>query len=180
MKRLVVCLGLFVAVAATLSAQPAPASPAATETAVIAGKSVSITYNSPSVKGRAGHLFGKDGKIGQDPTYPVWRAGANSATKLHTDADLEIGGLSVPKGDYTLWVDVSDAAHWVLVINKQVGQWGTIYDKAKDLGRVPMTMEAPPALVEHLKYTIASAGAGKAKLTLAWENLCGSVAISAK
>jgi len=180
MKRLFVCLGLLVAAAATLSAQPAPASPAATETATIAGKSISITYSSPAVKGREGKLFGKDGKIGQDPTYPVWRAGANSATKLHTDADLEIGGLSVPKGDYTLYVDLTDAAHWVLVINKQVGQWGTIYDKSKDLGRVPMSMEAPPALVEHLKYTLASTGADKAKLTLAWESICGSVAISGK
>jgi hypothetical protein len=189
MKHLAVCLGLFVVAAATLSAQmapatpsakPAPASPATTETATIAGKTVSITYSSPSVKGRAGHLFGKDGKIGQDPTYPVWRAGANSATKLHTDADLEIGGLSVPKGDYTLYVDLTDAAHWVLVVNTQVGQWGTIYDKSKDLGRVPMSMEAPPALVEHLKYTITSTGAHKAKLSLAWENLCGTVSIAGK
>ena len=87
MKRLLVCMGLFVATAATLSAQNPPASPAATETTVLAGKTVTISYSSPGVKGRAGHLFGKDGKIGQDPTYPVWRAGANSATKLHTDAD---------------------------------------------------------------------------------------------
>jgi hypothetical protein len=180
MKRLVVCLGLFVVAAATLSAQPAPASPAATETATIAGKSVSITYSSPSVKGRAGKLFGKDGKIGQDPTYPVWRAGANSATKLHTDADLEIGGLSVPKGDYTLYVDLTDPAKWVLIVNKQVGQWGTIYDKSKDLGRVPLPMKAPPALVEHLKYTITSTSGDRAKLTLAWENLSGSVVISGK
>jgi hypothetical protein len=180
MKHLAICLGLLVAAATTLSAQKPPVSPAATETATIAGKTISITYNAPGVKGRAGHLFGKDGKIGQDPTYPVWRAGANSATKLHTDADLKIGGLSVPKGDYTLYIDLTDAAHWVLVINKQVGQWGTIYDKTKDLGRVPMAMEAPPALVEQLKYTIASTGADKAKLSLAWENLCGSVTVAVK
>jgi len=180
MKRLLVCMGLFVATAATLSAQKAPASPAATETTVLAGKTVSITYNSPGVKGRAGHLFGKDGKIGQDPTYPVWRAGANAATKLHTDADLEIAGLKVPKGDYTLYVDVSDAAKWVLIVNKQVGQWGTVYDKAQDLGRVPMSMSTPPLMVENLKYAFSEAGAGKHALTLCWENVCASVSIAAR
>lgn len=178
MKRLLVCMGVFIATAATLSAQKAPASPAATETTMLAGKTVSITYSSPGVKGRAGHLFGKDGKIGQDPTYPVWRAGANSATKLHTDADLDIAGLKVPKGDYTVFVDISDPAKWVLVINKQTGQWGTVYDKAQDLGRVEMTMSTPPIMVENLKYAFSEKG-GKHELTLCWENVCASVTVAA-
>ncbi|MGD0683438.1 MAG: DUF2911 domain-containing protein, partial [Terracidiphilus sp.] len=86
MKRLLVCASLFVAVAA-LSAQPAvpkapPKSPPATVTATIAGKAITIKYSSPGVKGRAGQIFTKDGLISHDPTYPVWRAGANSATTL--------------------------------------------------------------------------------------------------
>jgi hypothetical protein len=180
MKRLLVCTSLL-AVAATLSAQPGPPmSPPATESAIIAGKAITISYNSPGVKGRAGQLFGKDGIIGHDPTYPVWRAGANGATKLHTDAELNLGGLTVPKGDYTLFVDVSDPANWVLIVNKQTGQWGTVYDKAQDLGRVKMSMEKPPALVENLKYMLKDLGGNKGKLSLAWENLCGSVAITVK
>jgi hypothetical protein len=183
MKHLLVCTSLLIA--ATLSAQPGapkapPASPAATESATIAGKTVTISYSSPAVKGRAGQLFGKDGRIGHDPTYPVWRAGANTATKLHTDADLMIGSLLVPKGDYTLYVDLSDPANWVLIINKQVGQWGTMYDQHQDLIRVKMTMETPPMLVENLKYTIKDQGKGKAKLSLAWENLCGNVYFTVK
>src|SRR5215468_5983461 len=83
-----------------------------TESKAIGGKTISVTYSSPKVNGRAGKLFGKDGRIGQDPTYPVWRAGANAATKFHTDADLDVAGLAVPKGDYTLYVDVSDPAKW--------------------------------------------------------------------
>ena len=148
MKRLLVCTGLLVAATLALSAQQPPASPAATESATLSGKAITISYNAPAVKGRAGQLFGKDGRIGHDPTYPVWRAGANQATKLHTDADLTIGSLVVPKGDYTLYIDLTDPANWVLIINKQVGQWGTMYDQHQDLGRVKLTMEKPPALVE--------------------------------
>lgn len=179
MNRLLMFTGLLAAASLTLSAQQGPPkSPPATESATIAGKVISITYSSPGVKGRAGHIFGKDGLIGHDPTYPVWRAGANSATKLHTDADLKIGGLAVPKGDYSLYVDLSDPDNWVLIVNKQTGQWGTKYDKAQDLGRVKMSMSKPLAPVENLKYTIADLGGTTGKLTLEWENHSASVLIA--
>ena len=154
-----------------------PKSPSATESGTIGGKAITITYSSPGVKGRTGKIFTKDGLIGKDPHYPVWRASANAATKLHTDADLDITGLKIPKGDYTLFVDLTDPDNWVLIVNKQTGQWGLAYDKAQDLGQVKMTMEKPPALVENLKYTVKDLGGNKGKLTLAWENHSGSVPI---
>jgi len=93
MKRLLICTTLLAA-AATLSAQPGPPkSPPASESGSLGGKTFTITYSSPRVNGRAGQLFGKDGRIGKDPTYPVWRAGANAATKLHTEADFSFGDL---------------------------------------------------------------------------------------
>jgi hypothetical protein len=182
MKRLLVCTSLLF-VAATLSAQPAPPkappkSPPATATATIAGKTITINYNSPGVKGRAGHIFTKDGIIGHDPTYPVWRAGANGATILETDGGITAGRLEVPAGKYTLYVDISDPDAWVLIINKQTGQWGTKYDKAQDLGHVTMTMSRPPSLVENLKYTFEALGGNKGKLTLEWENHSASVLIA--
>lgn len=179
MKRLLICTGLLVAATLTLSAQQGPPkSPSATESATIAGKTITIAYSSPGVKGRAGHIFAKDGLIGHDPTYPVWRAGANTATKLHTDADLTVGGLAVPKGDYTLYVDLSDPDNWMLIVNKQTGQWGTKYDSTQDLGRVKMSMSKPLAMVENLKYTITDLGGTTGKLTLEWENHSASVLIA--
>jgi hypothetical protein len=177
MKHVLVCTGLLFA-ATTLFAQPKPLlSPPATETATIAGKSITITYNSPRVRGREGRIFTKDGIISHDPHYPIWRAGANAATTLHTDADLTIGDLDVPAGTYTLFVDISDPAHWVLIVSKKTGEWGLAYDAAQDLGRVKMHMSTPPALVEDLKYTISDDGAGKGTLTLAWEHVSATVPI---
>jgi len=175
MKRLLLCTGLLVAGTLMFAQQAPPKSPPATETATIAGKAITITYNSPRVNGREGKLFGKDGKISHDPHYPVWRAGANPATKFHTDADLKIGDLAVPKGDYTLFVDISDPDAWDLIVNKQTGQWGLAYDGTQDLGRVKMTMAKPPASIENLKYTLKDLGGNKGKLTLEWENHIASV-----
>ncbi len=122
--------------------------------------------------------FDPGGLISHDPTYPVWRAGANAATTLHTDADLILGGLRVPKGDYTLYVDIADPSHWVLIVNKQTGQWGTHYDPAQDLGRVKMAMSRTLAPVENLTYTLTALGGTTGKLTLEWENRSASVLLA--
>jgi hypothetical protein len=179
MKQILACTGLLV-VAAALSAQQQgpPKSPAATETATIAGKTISIIYSSPGVKGREGHIFTKDGLIGKDPHYPVWRAGANSATTLKTDAALDIGGLAVPAGTYTIFVDIGDPDNWVLIVSKKTGEWGLSYDSTADLGRVKFPTSATPALVENLKYTIKSQGGNKATLTLAWEDKSATVSFT--
>jgi hypothetical protein len=172
MKRFLASTILMIASTLTLNAQQnepkaPPKSPAATESAAIGGKSITITYSSPGVKGREGHIFSKDGLISHNPHYPVWRGGANAATALHTEADLTIGDLAVPKGDYTLFVDISDPENWVLIVSKQTHEWGLAYDQTQDLGRVKMKMEKPAAMVENLKYTLTYQGAGKGTLTLA-------------
>lgn len=178
MKRLFICTSLLLLTAATMFAQQKPpASPKDTASATIGGKQITITYSSPRVRGREGHIFTKDGLISHDKDYPVWRAGANAATTLKTDGDMMIGDLMVPAGTYTLFVDISDPAEWTLVVSKDTGEWGLNYDKSKDLGRVKMHMSKPPALVENLKYTIAGKGGNKGTLTLAWENESGSVPI---
>ena len=147
-------------------------------------KSITITYSSPRVNGRAGHIFTKDGLISHDKTYPVWRAGANATTILQTDADLDVGDPSVrlPKGSYSLYVDISDPDNWVLIVNKQTGQWGTNYDPAQDLVRAKMVMDTPKEPVENLKYTLVPfGGSGNiAKLTLSWENHDASVLLFVK
>jgi hypothetical protein len=170
-------LGLGIA-----SAQQAPASPPAKATVTVGGKTLTIDYSAPSVRGRK--IFGPGGLVSGDPTYPVWRAGANSATAFHTDADLTIGSgahaLAVPKGDYTLFVDVSNPDAWTFVVNKQTGQWGLDYDKAQDLGRVPMTMSQPASPVEQLKYTLTASGANAATLELAWDGHVAAVPVAVK
>jgi Protein of unknown function (DUF2911) len=167
------------AAALAMSASLASAqSPPAQTSVAIGGKMLSIHYSAPSVRHRK--IFGPGGILSQDPTYPAWRAGANSATTFHTDADLDIGGLQVPKGDYTIYAWVADPDNWQLIINKQTGQWGLEYNPKMDVGRVKMTMSKPPALIETYKMTLSAAGPNTGKLQLEWENHIASVPITVK
>ena len=154
-------------------------SPPAQTSITVGGKNITITYHAPSMHGRK--IFGP-----ASPTAPpleaygrIWRAGANEATALHTDADLQIKNLTIPKGDYTLFVWL-DPTQWQLVVNKQTHQWGLEYHKEQDLGRVPMDMGKPTAPVETFKITLSSEQhqmLTNNKLQMEWENTIASVPI---
>jgi hypothetical protein len=93
---------------------------------------IAIAYGQPHARGR--RIVG-----GLLPIDSVWRFGANSATALHTDLDLTLGGLAVPRGDYSLFL-LDSAGAFRLIVNRQTGQWGTDYDASRDLGRIPLAM----------------------------------------
>ena len=165
----------IVACAGIVAAQSSPGSQAVVS---VGGKNLIVKYSAPSVRGR--RIFGPGGLLSRDPSYPAWRAGANNATAFHTDADLTVGGVNVPKGDYTFYVWVKDPEAWELIISKETGQWGLDYHADKDLGRVKMAMARPAAPVEKLKYTLTAVDGKSAKLDLAWENHEASVTMAVK
>src|ERR1700756_2269219 len=90
-------------------------SPGAETSVTVNGKNIWIYYHAPSVRGR--HIFNGAGAL--QPDGSVWRLGADYATVLHTDADLDLNGLAILKGDYPLYVDL-DNGQWKLIVNKKV------------------------------------------------------------
>ena len=102
------------------------------EDAGLSGPSrIAIAYGQPHARGR--RVEG-----GLIPMDTVWRFGANVATTLHSDVDLTLGDLKVPRGDYSLFV-LYTRAGWYLIVNRGTGQWGLERDSTKDMGRVTLT-----------------------------------------
>jgi hypothetical protein len=149
-----------------------PLSPPAETSVSFAGRNISVKYSAPSMRGRK--IFGELVPFGK-----VWRAGANAATAFHTEADLDLNGLSVPKGDYTLYV-LPEPDQWTLIVNGQTGQWGLTYNQSQDLGRVKMNMSKPSAPVETFKITLAQSGNSAGKLQMEWEGTVASVPFKVK
>jgi hypothetical protein len=149
-----------------------PASPAATATVTLNGKAVTIKYNAPSVRGRK--IMGALVPYGE-----IWRTGANPATTLITATDLKIGTLTVPAGTYTIYT-VPSASTWQLVINKQTGQWGTEYDKSRDLGRTPMTGKTLASPQEVMSISFENTKGNATELHIKWENTDQFVPVTAK
>jgi len=154
-------------------AQQQPASPPGTASVTFGdGKTVTINYSRPSMRGR--QIFG-----GLVPYGQVWRTGANAATSLKTDVDLTIGGANVPAGSYTLYTIPNENA-WKLIINKQTGQWGTNYDEGKDLARVDMKVSKNASPTEQFTISLDKTGDTSATLKLDWANATATVPVVEK
>jgi hypothetical protein len=178
MKTLARCCTLALAFAA-ISTLPVRAqadgkpllSPAAMADASIDGAKITIHYNSPAMRGRV--IMG-----GLVPYGQVWRTGANPATSFVTTGDLKIGALTVPAGSYTIYtLPAAPGTPWLLIVNKQTGQWGTEYKPDMDLGRTPLHHEKLPAPQESMTISFDHTTPHSTELHIKWETTDESIRI---
>jgi len=145
-----------------------PSPPAQATLDLGGGKSVTIDYSSPRVKGRK--IFGELVPFGQ-----VWRTGANEATTFVNTADVVVGGTTVPAGSYTLFT-VPNKDKWVLIISKKTAEWGTDYaGPSSDLARIDMHASTLSSPVEN--FTISF---DKGALNIDWDTTRASVPVAKK
>jgi Protein of unknown function (DUF2911) len=173
MKKVCAAVVFLLSICAIAMAQQQRPSPAAkAECKFSDGKSITVDYSSPRMKGRK--IFGD-----LVPTGQVWRTGANEATTFVTTSALTVEGKDVPAGSYTIFT-IPDKDKWTLIINKHTGEWGIPYKyESEELARVPMSVSATSGPVEN--FTIAFEESGSAcTLQLSWENAQASVKFAEK
>ena len=133
--------------------------------ATVGKASLVIDYSRPARRGRTlvGDLI---------PYDEVWRTGANAATQLLTSAAIELAGVPVPPGTYTLFTMPSRKGV-SLIINGQSGQWGTSYAASRDIARRPLIADSVPGNVERFTIRIdgpeaAGGAASGSRLVMEW------------
>ena len=149
-----------------------PSPPAQAQCSLPEGKTITVNYSSPRAKGRK--IFGDLVPYGE-----VWRTGANEATALTTSANLSVGSLAVPAGNYTIFT-VPNQDKWTLIINKKTGEWGIPYNyESEELGRTDMKVSQTPSPVEN--FTIAFDQTGvSCQMNISWESTKASIALVEK
>lgn len=154
-------------------------SPHETISETIGGSKVTIVYGRPYTKnprtGEARKIWGKLVPYGK-----VWRMGADEATILTTEKDLDIGGTTVPAGKYSLYMLPVEDGTSKLIINKQTGQWGTVYKEDQDFARVALKRETLDKPVDQFTMAIEPGASGGGTLKMMWETTQFSVPIKAK
>ena len=151
----------------TPEGRPRYTSPPASASVVVAGKKIGVEYYAPSMHGRK--IMG-----GLVPFGEVWCTGANYATKITTESGLQLGGLKLPKGAYSIWT-IPNEKEWTLIINKETGQFHLYYKQQFDFGRTPMTVKALPSPVETFRVDLRNNGGNQGTLALIWETTEASV-----
>jgi hypothetical protein len=130
-----------------------------TARAQIGDAHIAIDYGRPSKRGRV--IFGE-----LVPWNQVWRMGADLATNLTTDRTLDFAGVRLSAGTYSLYA-LPTQDRWTLIVNRQTGQSGLVYDASADIARVAMTTSRSSRQTERLTITL-EARAGGGVLRLAW------------
>lgn len=138
-------------------------SPRDTTRATIGSAEILVDYSRPLTRGR--QVWRSNGVLNDT----LWRTGANAATQFRTNVPLTFGGQQVPPGTYTLWT-LAVPGRYQLIINKQTGQWGTMYDAAQDLVRVPAQARTLSSPVEQFTIVVepTGPGAGGGLIRLQW------------
>ncbi len=167
--------------APTGNAAPAPRLSAAPSTRATA----TLTLSFPRVPGQPAakpllvtvdygvpHARGRDVPTELATAGTIWRTGANTSTTLTTEANLVIGGQAVPAGSYSLYT-VREGDRYLLIVNRNTGQWGTEYDASKDLVRIPMRSRTLPEPRESLQIAFVPADGPPARgvFAIAWGKL---------
>jgi len=162
---------MMIALAASALAQR---NPRGTATLTLKGKAVSVEHGRPSQKGRT-----VDQMLSQLKAGDVWRLGADKSTTFTTGLDLAFGDVTVPAGEYSLWMQKQADNSWKLVFNKQHGQWGTQHDAAQDLVSAPLKQSQPAESVEMVTITLAAAGEGGV-ISIEWGTMKVTASFTAK
>lgn len=126
-----------------------------------------VFYNRPSKKDRA--IFGA-----LVPFNKVWRTGANEATTFETNKPLEIKGMPLPPGKYTLWTVPKDTS-WTVIFNSKQYAWGVdsemkpMWDPNYDALNIDIPVQKLNSTVE--QFTIAfDNSTDNLSLTMAWDD----------
>ena len=130
-----------------------------------------VDYGRPALRGRK--VFGSTGVLNDT----IWRTGANAATQFRTNVPVTLAGVPVPAGTYTLWT-VAVPGRYQLIVNKQTGQWGTVYDPKQDLVRVPLQTRSLSQPVEQFTIAIETIAPTGVMLRLRWDTTELSVPIT--
>ena len=155
-----------------VSTEPLVPSPRDSISLAMGGNRIVIDYGRPSMRGRK--IMG-----GVVPYGVVWRTGANAATGFVTQTDLTASGVIIPRGAYTLYT-LPSSKQWKLIINKQTGQWGTIYNQKLDLVRIPLKKKTLKQSVEKFTITIEQVSETDGVIKFAWEKTELSTAFKIK
>ena len=191
MLKSTLALGMTLLAAATFATAQGerPASPPGTSATQLGEKGpwLEITSGRPIKRGRdlwgSGATYGKTIMGGA----PVWRAGADVSTRLKTGVPLQLGGKTVPAGEYSLFIDLKGAADWTLIVSswnaKKSGNdpqkdalWGAYsYTPDKDVARAAMKVEKLPVSIDQLTWNFADVTASGGKLVLMWDTVAATV-----
>lgn len=137
------------------------------------GLDIEIIYHQPAKKGR--HIFGREQDKALVPYGKVWRTGANEATVIEIKESVSFAGKELAAGKYSLWT-VPGPGSWNIILNSEVGQWGTEYNDGKNILKEKIPIRVRPEIQELFTIYFEEQSGG-VNLVLSWDQTEATIPI---
>jgi hypothetical protein len=138
------------------------ASERATVMQTVDGTVITVDYSRPRTRGRAS-VFGDEVKWEE-----IWTPGANMATTLELSKPVEINGHPVPRGKYSVWIQVNQG-DWIFMLDTVVNRFHTVRPKMnKVLLKFNFRPEERPRM-EVLTWWFPEVRSDRAVLAMQWD-----------
>ena len=133
----------------------------------VGGQPVKVCYGRPSLRGRK--MIGASAV----PYGKLWRTGANEPTIFYTPVRLDIAGIDVAPGLYSLYT-VPGEREWEVIVNRATAQWGhesryTEEVAKQEVGRGTVPAERIETPVEMFTIRAEPASGDAQAVVLEWE-----------
>lgn len=114
------------------------------------GLDLKVVYCQPYKKGRL--IFGEEKDGALQPNGKYWRLGANAATEITFNKNVNFAGKPVNAGSYRMYA-VPGATTWQVSLNSELGVYFGINEPHYDLDvlKVEVPVEAAPSETEQLQ-----------------------------
>ncbi len=184
LRAILIALVLSLLLAGLAVAQGRPMSPRGSAATQIGDSWIDVSYGRPILRGRS-DIFGSGDSYGQGvyAGAPIWRVGADVTTRIKTELDLNIGGTTIPAGEYSFFIDLKEGA-WTGVISTQKFMespdrakmaegitWGAYgYSSDNDVVRTPMIVTPNEAAVDQLTIVFSDVSDAGGNLVVVWAN----------
>ena len=123
---------------------------------------IKVLYSRPYKKGRK--VFGELQKFGEE-----WRLGANEGTEVIFYQNVEVGGVTIPRGIYVMFADLH-ADHWIVKFSSQRHTAGTANrDKSKDVAHVKVMTSETKDVREQFTIGFQKVDEGNVNMIFEWD-----------
>ena len=162
MKKLLLTTFLALSVAAYSQFTLPAASPRQKVEQQFSMSKITVDYGRPGVKGRK--IFGDLVPFGK-----VWRAGANSSTKITFEQSVNFGGKTVSAGTYGLFV-IPTEKEWKVILNKDSQQWGAYtFDEKQNVVDVTIPVQKLAEKQEWFEIELNPVDDNAVNLVMKWD-----------
>jgi hypothetical protein len=153
-----------------------PKSPPTTKAFSENGLDINVAFGQPSKRGRL--IFGEEKDGALQPYGKYWRLGANAATEITFNKDINFAGKAVKAGSYRMYA-VPGANSFQVSLNSELGVFLGVMepDYSKDVLKVDVPVIQSPKETEQFTINFASDSTG-VNMDFVWDKIIVRVPIT--